>query len=471
MRKINNIIYITLLLILALGACKTGKNYVRPAVDMPAAFNSTSPSDSSSIADIEWGKFFTDTALLGLIDKGIRYNYNLNIALKRIDIARQQLKQAGLMILPQLDLQINGQYNRFSKNSLNGLSAGNIAGGNHIETYSSALSLSWEIDVWGKIRRQKEAVLAEYLQTYEASKAVQTQLVSDIAQGYYNLLMLDKQLEIVHQNLRLNDSTVRLTQLLKDAGEVNLLAVQQADAERQTTALLIPLLEQNISIQENVLQVLTGQLPGPLTRRNSVKQMELPVSLPVGFPAMIISRRPDIRADEQALRAANARVGAAQGNMYPSLTITAAAGLESIKASSWFSVPDALFGLAGGTVLQPIFRRRSLKTRYEISRVEREQAVLQFRQSVLNAVGEISNALVQTGKLKQQREIATGQVNTLRQAVRNSQLLFKSDLANYLEVITAQRNVLQAELDLASLDRQQSGAVIELYRSLGGGWK
>ncbi|RYF53432.1 MAG: efflux transporter outer membrane subunit, partial [Cytophagaceae bacterium] len=400
-----------------------------------------------------------------------KYNYDLQIAVKRIDIAQQQLKQAKLLLLPQLNLQVGAQYNRPSDNSLNGLSTSSFLGSNHVENYNANLNLSWEIDTWGKIRRQKEAVLAQYLQTYEATRAVQTQLVANIAQGYYNLLMLDKQLTIAQTNLRLSDSTLRLTQLLKNAGEVNLLAVQQADAQRQTTALLVPQLEQSITIQENALQLLTGQLPAAIARSADLEDEVFPASLGTGLPAAILSRRPDVRANEMALVAANAQVGVAQGNMYPSLTLSASTGIESFKANNWFSIPGSLFGIASGTVLQPIFRNRALRTQFEVSKIQREQAVLQFRQSVLNAVGEVTNAMVQTEKLQEQREIATGQVATLKKAIGNAQLLFKSDMANYLEVITAQTNALQAELNLAAIQRQQLGAVVELYRSLGGGWK
>jgi outer membrane protein TolC len=172
-----------------------------------------------------------------------------------------------------------------------------------------------------------------------------------------------------------------------------------------------------------------------------------------------------------ALVMANAQVGVAQANMYPALSITAGGGLESFKSSNWFNIPGSLFGLAAGTVLQPVFRQKQLKTQFEIAKIEREQAVIQFRQSVLLATGEVSNALVQAEKLKEQRVLAGSQVSTLKEAVGNAQLLFKSDMANYLEVITAQTNALQAELNLAAIQRSQLGAVVELYRSLGGGWK
>ncbi len=234
---------------------------------------------------------------------------------------------------------------------------------------------------------------------------------------------------------------------------------------------MIPQLEQDIALQENALQVLTGQLPGALARTTTLNDLSVPATLSAGLPVAMVSRRPDVRTTEMALVMANAQVGVAQANMYPALSITAGGGLESFKSSNWFNIPGSLFGLAAGTVLQPVFRQKQLKTQFEVAKIEREQAVIEFRQSVLLATGEVSNALVQVEKLKEQRVLAVNQVDTLKEAVGNAQLLFKSDMANYLEVITAQTNALQAELNLAAIQRSQLGAVVELYRSLGGGWK
>jgi multidrug efflux system outer membrane protein len=459
------------ILIILISSCKVGKEYERPALQLPTQFNNVSFADTSSIADIPWQNFFTDTTLQNLIKLGITYNHNLLLAIKRIDIAQERVKQAKLLQLPELSSQISAQYNYPSKNSLNGLSTNSFLGKSHIENYLASINLSWEVDVWGKLRRQKEATLAEYLQTYEASKAVQTQLVANIAQGYFNLLMLDKQLEIARRNFALSDSFSTATQLLRNAGIVTTLAVEQAASQRQSTALLVPQLEQSIAVQENALQVLTGQLPGTVMRRPALSEFSITENFSAGLPASIVSRRPDVRSNEMALVAANSQVGVAQANMYPALNITAGGGWETFKASNWFQTPNSLFGLVAGTIAQPIFQRRQLKTQYEIAKLQREQAVIQFRQSVLQAVSEVSDALVQADKLKQQEQIATGQVDTLHQAISNAQLLFKSDLANYLEVITAQENALQAELNLASIQRQQLGAIVELYRALGGGWK
>lgn len=459
------------LLVILLSACRVGKNYQRPELELPEQFGTVSYADTSSIADLDWRSFFTDPTLQGLIEKGIQYNHDLLMAVKRIDIAGQQLKQAKALQLPELDLRIGGNISRPSDNSLNGISLKSFLGKSYVENYSASLNLSWEADIWGKIRGQKEVVLMEYLRSYEGAKAVQTQLVASIAQGFFNLLMLDKQLEIAKKNLLLSDSFLIATRLLKDAGIGNSLAVQQAESQKQSTALLIPQFEQNIAIQENALQVLTGQLPGRVNRSVLLDELKMNENLSAGLPVSMVARRPDVRSEELALQVANTRVGIAQANMYPALNITAGGGIESFKASNWFNIPNSLFGLAAGTIAQPIFKRRQLKTAFETARLEREEAVIRFRQSVLNATGEVANALVSVEKLDEQEQIAGSQVDTLRQAVSNAQLLFRSDLANYLEVITAQGNALQAELNLAAIRREQLGAMVELYRSLGGGWK
>ncbi|MDX2047280.1 MAG: efflux transporter outer membrane subunit [Chitinophagaceae bacterium] len=469
-----NILYLLTLSVMFLAACSVSKEYQRPDLELPKQFSageSISFADTSSIADIEWKMFFTDITLQELIEKGLQYNHDLLIAVKRIDIAQLQAKQSRLLQLPEVNLQLTGQISRPSDNSLNGISLKTFLGKSYVENYNAAVNLSWEADIWGKIRGQKEVALTEYLQTTEAAKFVQTQLVADIAQGYYNLLMLDKQLDITRKNLLLSDSFLVATRLLKDAGLGNALAVQQAESQKQSTALLIPQLEQSIALQENALQQLTGQLPGHIARKTSLNEISITGDLSAGLPVAMVSRRPDVRASEMALMIANTQVGIAKANMYPSLNITAGTGLESFKASNWFNIPGSLFGLAAGSIVQPIFRRKELKTRFETAKLQREQAVVQFRQSVLQAATEVAGALVQADKLKQQEQIVMAQVDTLKQAVFNAKLLFRSDMANYLEVITAQGNALQAELDLASIHRQQLNAMVELYRSLGGGWK
>jgi len=283
--------------------------------------------------------------------------------------------------------------------------------------------------------------------------------------------MLDEQLDISKKNLMINDSTLLITRLQRDGGEVTTLAVEQAEVQRQTTALLIPQLENNIAVQENALSILTGALPGDISRNIKLSAFNMPDHFATGLPAAVVSRRPDVRANEMALVAANAQVGVAQAYMYPALNITATGGLNSFKTSNWFNIPASLFGIVAGSLTEPVFQHRELKTQFEIAKIQRDEAVIQFRQSVLNAAGEVSNALITTDKLKAQQQIASAQVDTLQRAIKNARLLFKSGMADYLEVLTAQRNSLLAELNLASVQREQLGAMVELYRSLGGGWQ
>jgi outer membrane protein TolC len=263
-----------------------------------------------------------------------------------------------------------------------------------------------------------------------------------------------------------------MMQLQKTAGEVTELAVQQAIGQQQTAALLVPQLEQAIAIQENGLRLLLGDWPGAVSRNTELSTLILNDSIfATGVPIDLLSHRPDVRASEKGLVAANARVGIAQGNMYPALNLTATGGLNAYEASNWFNIPASLFGTVMGSLTQPIFQRRTLRTQLEIAKAEREQSVIEFRQSVTGAVHEVTNALIRLDKLKTQQQVVTTRVETLQQAVKNARLLFRSGMANYLEVITAQSNALQAELDKADITRQQLSARVELYQSLGGGWK
>jgi len=282
---------------------------------------------------------------------------------------------------------------------------------------------------------------------------------------------MDAQLAVAKKNLALNDSTLRIIHMQFDAGQVTSLAIQQAEAQELVAAQLIPQLEQAITIQENALRILTGELPSAIARLASLERTTIPTNLPSGFPSALVSSRPDVKAAELSLNIANARVGIAKASLYPTLSITASGGLNSLKASNWFTIPASLFGVVGGGITQPIFQRKQLKTDYDLAKIDREKVVLEFRQSVLNAVGEVSDELVKIEKLKQQYDISQKRVNTLQQAVKNANLLFRNGMATYLEVITAQSNSLQSELELASIKTSQLTASVELYRALGGGTK
>ncbi|SDP91107.1 efflux transporter, outer membrane factor (OMF) lipoprotein, NodT family [Mucilaginibacter sp. OK268] len=472
MKRYINPYSFLILLAVFISACKVSKDVATPKAELPANFrNAANTSDTSSIADVQWKSFFTDATLQKLIDSAIVKNYDMQIAVKNIEASQLLFKQVKWNYVPELNLNVTANTNRPSNNSLNGLSTSQFLGTKHVEDYNANLALTWEADIWGKIRNQSRSALASYLQTAEAKKLLQTNIVASVSQGYYNLLMLDDQLAIAQKNVKLNDSTLRIIRLQFDAGQTTLLAVQQAEAQRLSAAQLVPGFEQNIAIQENAIKILTGSLPDRIERTARLEEVAIPDNLSAGVPSAVVSRRPDVKSAELALTIANANVGIAQANMYPSLTITGSGGLNTFKASNWFTIPASLFGTVAGAVAQPLLQHRQLKTQYKVALVDREKTVLQFRQSVLNAVGEVSDALVKIEKLKTQQGIIADRVSTLQKATSNANLLFRNGQATYLEVITAQSNVLQSELDLATVQNARLNAVSDLYRSVGGGWK
>jgi len=460
-----------LVLITTLTACKVSKDIETPKDAFPENFRDVTYNDSTSVADLGWKEFITETSLQKLIDSAVTRNYDLLIAQKNIESAQWQLTQAKWGNIPDLNLQVAATSNRPSDNSLNGLSTSSFLGKKHIEDYNAVLGLSWEADIWGKIRSRKQSALAEYLQSEEAKKGLQTTIVANVSKGYYNLLMLDAQLAIAKKNLTLNDSTIFVINLQYESGQVTSLAQQQAEAQQAVAAQLIPELEQNIAIQENALSVITGSFPSKKERNTTLNAIGLHEDLKAGIPASLVSRRPDVKNAELALKASNAKVGIAKASMYPALNITASGGLNSFESSNWFNMPASLFGTVAGSLTQPLFQKRRLKSQYEIAKIEREKAVISFRKSVLVAVGEVSDALVKIEKLKEQQTVAARRVAILQKAVKNSDMLFKNGMATYLEVIVAQGNLLQSELELATLKRSQLESDIELYRALGGGWK
>ncbi|MET3035445.1 efflux transporter outer membrane subunit [Chryseobacterium sp. NRRL B-14859] len=470
MKRVKNII-ITFALALGSVSCVSKLAYTEPELPLPEKFQYTATADTASIANLEWKQFFSDPILQELIEKGIKNNYDLQIALKQVAASQEKLKQAKYMQYPDVGFGVSGQISKPSKNSMNGQSLNLFLGQSHVEDYNAAFNLSWEADIWGKIKNQQEVSRMQYLQTYEGSKAIQTQVVAAIAQGYYNLLMLDRQLAIAKSNLELSSNTLLITQKMWESGDTTSLGVQQASAQKQATELLISQLEQNIAIQENALSILVGENPNKVNRTIEMSDTSLPQNISAGLPAAMVSRRPDVRQQELVLLESNAMVGIAQANMYPALKITANGGVNSFKFDNWFQIPASLFGSVLGGITQPIFQKRQLKTDLEVAKIQREKNVLAFRQSVLNAVGEVSDALVSNENLKVQEQKATEQAATLKDGIKSAQLLYKGGSANYLEVITAQGNSLQAELNLASIKRQRLSSIVDLYRALGGGWK
>ncbi|MEI6846981.1 MAG: efflux transporter outer membrane subunit [Chlorobiaceae bacterium] len=447
-------------------ACSTVREYKQPEIVFPENYRGGSTSSKgvqadTSVALLPYRSFFADQALCALIDSAMVNNIDLQVALKNIDYAAQTLKSAKLETLPTLSI---GVQNTRTNPSDYGVRT-------NLNDYTLSGTSSWEVDIWGKLRSRSKSALASYLKTQEAAKTVRTRLVADVAEGYYNMLMLDAQLNISKKNLVLADTTFKMIGLQYTAGQVTSLAVQQQEASKQAIAASLPLIEQKIAAQENALSILCGKMPGSVSRNQTLFNIIVSDVLPSGAPFALLQNRPDVRAAELAVRAAHADMGEAKANLYPLLSITATGGVDAFKTSNWFTTPGSLFGVLQGSLVQPVFQHGQLKARYVQSKIKREQTELEFKYSLLKAVGEVSNALVQLDKIKSQELIASERLITLQKGVSNAGMLFQSGMATYLEVMIAETNALQAELDLASIRRQHLVAMAELYRALGGGWR
>ncbi len=469
-KYITKIVMVAILTITIL-SCKVSKDIEVPKEVLPENFRNQEGNDTLNTAAVNWKSFFEEPDLVKLIDVAVAKNNDLQIAEKNIAIANLKFKQSRLGNFPQLNAYSKVVTNRLSDNSLNGISTGQFLGQKHLEDYAVGLDLSWEADIWGKIKNQKKNALAEFMQTTEAKKALQTTIVATVSKGFYDLLMLDAQLEIAKKTLVLNDSTLFIVNLQFESGQLSSLAKDQTEAQRLVAAQLIPKLEQNIEIQENALSVLSGSFPDKKERESQLNKILVKENLSAGIPSQLLEKRPDVKSAELGVTMANAKVGITKASLYPALNITAVTGVNSFEFDKWFNIPASLFGTVTGGITAPIFNSKKLRTQYEVAKVQREQAILQFKQTVLVAVQEVSDALAKIKKQEEQYDIAKERVAKLQKAIGNADMLFKSGMATYLEVIVAQGNLLTAELELATIKKDRLVSNVELYRALGGGWE
>ena len=484
-KKYSSVLFIFIGLLVLMNACKVGKDYVQPKLKLPESFRGDTLDffgDTSSMGLIQWTSFFHDPTLKLLIDSALANNFDMRTALLNLQISNRVLAQNKANYLPTVDATIAGVNRTWrSKDFGSGpLSKyyerkGEKAPENmfvYQSQFGTDISFSWEIDIWKKISSKQEQLLAEYLDTQEAKNAIQTNIITSVAKGYFNLLMLDAKIEVAKRNVQLNDSTLRMIKLQYEAGEITALAIQQTESQRLLAASLVPELEKQIVIQENALQTLTGRLPDSIKRGRSYEHLFAESKdISLGSPIEIVRNRPDIRSAEFQLMAANANANIQQAMRYPSLNIGGALGVNTMLPKNWFNIPGALLGGITGNLTTPIFKNKTLKTQYEVAKLERDKAEVQLQQKVVEAVAEISNAVVTVDKQREQLELAKKRVNNAQLAVKNANLLFKSGYATYLEVITAQSNALDSDLDLVELRQQHLDGFVDLYRSLGGGWR
>jgi multidrug efflux system outer membrane protein len=455
------------LLIMALtglvaGSCTITQPYRSPEAPGPQLYRGGTSTDTTSMASRKWQELFTDTTLQGLIRQGISSNLDLQVAVTRIQQAQAYYRQSRAAFLPSLDANAGLSRSKFPAASAEGFTG-------KITQYRLGLSTSWEVDIWGRLGSNRRANLASWLQSEAAARAVQTGLVASIANSYYLLLALDQQLAITELTVSNWDTTVQTMRVLKEAARVTEAAVVQSEAQRYAAEVTLPDLKQSIRETENALSILLGGPPAGI--RRSILQQQQPVAvLQTGVPAQLLAYRPDVQQAELNFRYFFELTNVARTNFYPALNITGSAGLSSLALEDFFQ-PEAVAASLGAGLLQPVFSQRANKTRLEVARAQQQEALLNFRNTVLNAGREVSDALSLHETAREKMQVRTNQMNALQRSVDYSQELLQYGFANYTEVITARQSLLQAELGGVNDRLQELQAVVELYRSLGGGWQ
>ena len=454
---------------LLLSSCSVGEKYTRQEMVLPENFKNSAVVLTSDTLQLSWSKFVKDPLLTSLIEKALSNNTDVNVALLNMQQLELAYKQSKKGLLPTADLSIGANRTWLSSNSLNGSLSDQFIGTPYMDDYGAMLRISWEADIWGKARLQKEESMANFFGQKENLSALRTRIIVQVIQSYYNLIALDEQLKIAQKNVQLSDSTLRMIRLQYNSSVVSSLAVEQAEAQKKTAELLIPLAYQNMEVEENALSILCGSFPAHMRGTASLDDTIVGDGLATGVPAELLSRRPDVRAAEYAVAAATSRMGLAKAAMYPSLSLTPSIGTNSIQFNKWFDLPGSIVKTIAGNIAQPIFQKGALKTNYEISVIEREKIALQFKQAVMVAVSEVSDALAKIKHTEQRLQLIHAKSNALGKATADATLLYKSGMANYLEVINAQNNALQNDLEWITVKREMLNATIDLYRALGGG--
>lgn len=453
---------------LVLVSCAVGKPYTRTDLQVPETYKESVQVTGDTVV-LPWKTFFKDPKLISLIDKALTRNNEVNVALKNIAQLDLIYKQAKLSLMPTLDLTAGANRSWASTNTLNGSLNEQFVGTKYMDDFSAALRLSWEVDIWGKAKMQKESAAAEYFAQKENLNAVKSRIVVQVAQAYYNLISLDEQLKIAEENIELSNSTLKMMNLQFTAGQINSLAVQQSEAQKKTAELLIPLAKQNISVQENALSILCGEYPAKIEREGNLKAMIPENKLSEGLPAQLLSRRPDLKVAEFNVISLNSKTGLAKAAMYPGISLSPQIGLNSNKFSSWFDIPGSITKAIAANLAAPIFQKKELKTAYETALIEQEKAAINFKQSVMTAVGEVSDAMAKSKGSAERLELLEQRTAILDKGINDALKLYKSGMATYLEVITAQNNKLQNDLEAINVTLERLNAEVDLYRALGGG--
>ena len=451
-----------------IGGCTVGPNYSRPTVAVPDNYRGAPQApQAESLADIPWWELFNDPVLQELTRDALRNNYDLRTAAARVEEARAQIGVTRSYYYPQVTLDAGGSTEQVSRVSepLQALGANRT-----FQNWFATFGLTWEIDVFGRIRREAEAAGARYVASEMDRRAVYITLVADVAQSYFILRELDLELEIARRTLQLNDESIQFYRRRLAGGVSNRLELDQSVANRSRTAAVIPDLERRIAIQENLINFLLARNPGPVPRGTVLVDQYHPPAIPVGLPSALLERRPDVQSAEQLLVAANADIGAARALYFPTFSLDSVLGGFTHDISNIADKRAAIWSVSGG-LLQPIFQGWRLFWNYEGTIARFDQSLAQYEKAAQTGFREVADALVTIEKLRELRIEQETQVDALEDAATLSRLRYDTGLANYLEVLIADQDLFAAELDLARTRGAQLNSVVQLYRALGGGWQ
>jgi multidrug efflux system outer membrane protein len=461
------------LLLLALCGCTVGPNYQRPKLDTPAQFRAPSPlppQDAASIADLKWFDIFKDEQLQALIRTALIQNYDLRDAAARVEAARASLGITRSDQFPQFGASGGVELNRFSRDGATPLPPILLPSQNRTFGEASLNLLSFEVDLWGKLRRATEAARANLLSAEDNRKTVITTLVSDVATAYLSMRELDYELELSNETLETRQESLNLVKSRQSGGVATRLDMRQAEQLVDTAAQTIPVIQQQIEQTENQIHLLLGESPGKVARGRILTDQNLPPDVPPGLPSALLERRPDIRAVEQNLIAANAEIGVARAAYFPQLSLSGFLGGQSTGLASLFTAANSAWSLAP-QLAQPIFTAGRLKSNVRLTEAQRQEALVQYEKTIQTAFAEVSNSLIAHQRTRESRERQEALVFALEDRTRLAYVRYRGGVDTQLDALDADRDLFAAQLSLSQIRLNELLTVVQLYKALGGGWQ
>jgi len=454
----RNAVTVSLIALLLTG-CMVGPDYSRPSVDIPTAWR-VSDKDAKQLANLTWWETFNDPVLNQLVTDALHENKDLLIASARMEeyAARYGVSRADLF--PQVGAGADAYR---QKNTLPGT---NLKG--RYNTYDAFLSASWEIDLWGRIRRQNEAARAQLLASEHGRRGVVLSLISNVVSAYINLRDLDRQLEIAIATAKTREASYKVFQYRFDGGVISLAELSQNKSQYEEALATIPVLEKAIAQQENALSVLLGRNPGPIKRGKTIDELSMP-GVPAGLPSGLLARRPDILESEQNLVAANALIGVAKAAYFPSISLTGTTGVASSDLSNLFDSSSGTWQY-GAKVNLPIFTAGKIASQVRVAEAQQQQALLAYQRSVQIAFREVNDALIDQQQTRAQLETQRSQVGSLQQYAQMANLRYDNGYTSYIEVLDAERSLFNAQLQTTKTQQALFQSMINLYKAMGGGW-